>query len=124
MGNFSRDSFRDTNNALNELLGLVPTGAPGVRNYVSVRLQQAVPVVDADWNEEGDIRRMELQLILERSIGNGVPSNSDGFKISSAGLPNNFTIKAGIIFNNGWLVYNRSDVNYDVQPYQNANGLV
>jgi hypothetical protein len=123
MGNYSRDSFQDTKNALAELLGLAPPGAPGVRNYVSVRMQQAVPVLDADWNEEGDIRRLELELMVARAVGNGVPASSDGFRISSAGVPNNFTIKGGIVFNNGWLVYNRSDVNYDVQPYRNADGV-
>jgi hypothetical protein len=122
MGNYSRDSFQDTRNALGELLGLAPAGAPGVRNYVSVRLQQAVPVLDADWNEEGDIRRRELELLLARAIGNGVPAGSDGFAISANGLPNNFSIQAGILFNSGWLVYNRSSVNYDSQPYQTASG--
>ena len=39
MGNFSRDTF-DPN-----------------KNYVGVRLQQGVPLVDADWNELNDIIR-------------------------------------------------------------------
>src|SRR5579864_2735828 len=103
MGNYSRDSFIDTKNSLNELLGLTPSGDPAIRNYVGVRLQQAVPMVDADWNEEADIRRMELEFVLAHAIGNGVPAGSDGFKIASAGLPNNFSISAGIIFANGWL---------------------
>ena len=123
MGNYSRDSFVDTKNALNELLGLTAPGDPGIRNYVGVRLQQAVPMLDADWNEEADIRRLELEFVLARAIGNGVPAGSDGFKIASSGLPNNFSISAGIIFANGWLVYNRATVNYDVQPYRTATGV-
>jgi Family of unknown function (DUF6519) len=123
MANYSRDSFQDTRNAFAELLGLTPAGASGVRNYVSVRLQQAVPVLDADWNEESDIRRRELELLLARAIGDGVPAGSDGFAILANGLSNNFSIGAGILFNKGWLVYNRSSVNYDVQPYQKAGGV-
>ncbi len=124
MGNFSRDSFLDTKNALNELLVLVTPGAPGVRNYVGVRMQQAVPVVDADWNEEADIRRLELEYILAQAIGNGVPASSKGFEIASVSLPNNFSISAGALFNNGWLVYNRQSINYDTQPYRNSPGVV
>jgi len=124
MANYSRDSFLATKNTLGELLGLVAAGAPGARNYIGVRLQQAVPMVDADWNEEADIRRREMELILVRAIGNGVPAASDGFRISSAGLPNDFTIGAGIVFVNGWVVYNRAAVNYDVQPFANGAGVV
>jgi hypothetical protein len=123
MANYSRDSFLATQNTLSELLGLVAPGAPGARNYVSVRLQQAVPMVDADWNEEADIRRREMELVLVRAIGNGVPAASDGFRISSAGLPNNFAIGPGMIFMNGWVVYNRAAVNYDVQPFANSPGV-
>jgi hypothetical protein len=123
MGNYSRDSFLATNNALGELLGLVAAGAPAARNYVAVRLQQAVPLIDADWNEEADIRRRELELVLTHAIGNGVPDGSDGFRIASANLPNNFAIGAGVIFVNGWLVYNRGPVNYDGQPYAGRSGL-
>ena len=95
MANYSRDSFQATNNTLGELLGLVPGGAPGGRNYVSVRLQQAVPVVDADWNEEGDIRRREMELVLVRAIGNGVPAASDGFSITTAGAAVRANTEAG-----------------------------
>jgi hypothetical protein len=123
MGNYSRDSFLATNNALGELLGLVAAGAPRASNYVAVRLQQAVPLLDADWNEEADIRRRELELVLGRAIGNGVPDGSDGFHIASANVPNNFAIGAGVIFVNGWLVYNRSTVNYDGQPYAGRSSL-
>jgi hypothetical protein len=128
MGNYSRDSFLATKNTLGELLGLVAPGAPGARNYISVRLQQAVPVVDADWNEEADIRRRELELVLARAIGNGVPAGSDGYRISAPiqyNLPDpNFSIGAGIIFMNGWVVYNRATVNYDAQPFANSPGVV
>lgn len=122
MANYSRDSFQATNNTLRELLGVAPPGGSG-RNYVSVRLQQAVPLVDADWNEEADIRRHEMELVLVRAIGNGVPAASDGFSIAANNLPNNFAIAPGMIFMNGWVVYNRASANYDTQPYRAADGL-
>jgi len=130
MGNYSRDSFIETKNSLNELLGLTAPGDPGIRNYVGVRLQQAVPMLDADWNEEADIRRLELEFVLARAIGNGVPAGSDGFKIASVdplnanNNNNNFSISVGIIFIKGWLVYNRASTNYNNQPYRNAHGVM
>jgi len=63
MGNFSRDTFDK------------------LKHYVGVRLQQGVPLVDADWNEQEDIRKYELQAFLKWFIGDGVPSGNDGFRI-------------------------------------------
>jgi YVTN family beta-propeller protein len=65
MGNFSRDTFDK------------------LKHYVGVRLQQGVPLVDADWNEQEDIRRYELQAFLKWFVGNGVPEGNDGFRIIS-----------------------------------------
>ena len=52
-----------------------------MKHYVSVRLQQGVPLVDADWNEMEDIRRFELQAFLKWFVGDGVPVGNDGFRI-------------------------------------------
>jgi hypothetical protein len=52
-----------------------------LNHYVSVRLQQGVPLVDADWNEQEDIRKYELQAFLKWFVGNGVPAGNDGFRI-------------------------------------------
>ena len=35
------------------------------KQYVNVRLQQGVPIVDADWNEMDDIRKHEHQTFLQ-----------------------------------------------------------
>lgn len=78
MGNFSRDTFDRLN------------------RYVGVRLQQGVPLVDADWNEQEDIRKYELQAFLKWFAGNGVPQGNDGFEILSAsGRQNDFVIRGG-----------------------------
>lgn len=64
MGNFSRNTF------------------DALKHYVGVRLQQGVPLVDADWNELEDIRRFELQAFLKWFVGDGVPAGNDGFRIA------------------------------------------
>ena len=67
MGNISRDTFDE------------------LKHYVGVRLQQGVPLVDADWNEQDDIRRYELRRFLKRFVGDGVPRGEDGFAIGPVG---------------------------------------
>src|SRR5262245_4705474 len=69
-----------------------------LRSYVSVRLQQGVPLVDADWNEAHDVRKFEVQAFLKWFVGNGVPKGNDGFRIE--GLEpaeiGNFVIRRGV----------------------------
>lgn len=69
-----------------------------LRRYVSVRLQQGVPLVDAEWNEQDDVRRFELRAYLKWFVGDGVPFGSDAFMIEAAAVPaaNEFTIRAGV----------------------------
>jgi Family of unknown function (DUF6519) len=64
--------------------------------YVGVRLQQGVPIVDADWNEMEDVRKFELRAYLKWFVGNGIPEGNDGFRISASGAANDFTVNAGI----------------------------
>jgi hypothetical protein len=68
MGNFSRDPQDRLADAL-------------AKHYVGVRLQQGVPVVDADLNQLEDLRRNEFEDVNRRVIGNGVPLGNDGFRI-------------------------------------------
>lgn len=78
MGNISRDTFDD------------------LKRYVGVRLQQGVPLVDADWNELEDIRRFELRAYLKWFVGNGVPDGNNGFAIRAIpGVDNDFMIMGG-----------------------------
>ena len=109
MSNFSRNSFQETQNLLNDLRGIADPPQEEPKHYVSIRMQQGVPFVDADWNELEDIRRMELETILVRAIGNGVPTGSDGFRIMEATAnTDNVMIKAGLLFLDGWLVWKRT----------------
>ena len=67
-----------------------------LKHYVVVRLQQGVPVVDADFNEEDNIRRYELQAFLKWFVGNGIPLGNDGFAIEEiSGINDDFIIKGG-----------------------------
>jgi hypothetical protein len=122
MGKISRDSFKETHNVLGDLRGLTPVG-PSSKSYVSLRLQQGVPFLDADFNEVDDIRRAELELMLAKAIGNGVPAGSDGFKILEATTTNNFVIEAGLLFLDGWWVFNPVRIDYLNQPHRTAKGL-
>jgi hypothetical protein len=65
MGNFSGDTF------------------DRLKQYVSVRLQQGVPLLDSDWNEMDDIRRFELQSFLKWFVEDGIPKGNDGFRIKA-----------------------------------------
>ena len=112
MGNFSRDTFDK------------------LKHYVGVRLQQGVPIVDADWNELEDIRRFELRAFLKWFVGNGVPFENDGFRILPLTAANDFQIKggdgtpngAGRCLVEGWDVINEADRNYSGQAlYDNPD---
>jgi hypothetical protein len=110
MGNFSRNTF------------------DRLKHYVGVRLQQGVPLIDADWNEQEDIRKYELQAFLKWFAGNGVPSGNDGFRIlAAAGTTNNFDIQggngtalgAGRILVEGMDAMLESTMRYSSQPLYN-----
>ena len=98
MSTFSRDTFDMLN------------------RYVGVRLHQGVPVVDADWNEQDQIRKFELETFLKWFVGNGVPLGNDGFRISTADLDNDFEIAAGRCFVEGWDVIGEAVLRYTQQP--------
>jgi hypothetical protein len=111
MGNFSRNTFDK------------------MKHYVGVRLQQGVPIVDADWNELEDIRKYELQAFLKWFVGNGVPAGNDGFRILPSATENDFAIQggdntaegAGRCLVEGWDVLIETSLNYVTQPlYDNA----
>jgi hypothetical protein len=81
MGNFSRDTF------------------DALKHYVGVRLQQGVPLVDADWNEKEDIRKFEIEAFLKWFVGNGVPEGNQGFRIQAlaGGGENTVVLTAGTV---------------------------
>src|SRR3954453_658983 len=63
--------------------------------HVNVRLQQGVPIVDADLNELDDLRKFELRAFLKWFVGDGVPADNDGFR-AEGGLEGAVLIRAGV----------------------------
>lgn len=68
MGDYSRDPFQRLADAAG-------------KRYVGVRMQQGVPVLDADLNVMDDIRRHEHETVNTWVVGDGVPVGSNGFRI-------------------------------------------
>src|SRR5436190_22263033 len=101
MGNFSRDTL------------------DRLKHYVGVRLQQGVPIVDADWNELEDIRRYEVQAFLKWFVGDGVPAGNDGFRIAAAAGGGVNTIR----LSSPATAPGRSTVSVDVSPSTAAAAL-
>lgn len=77
---------------------MTPSSFDPLKRYVNVRLQQGVPIVDAEVNELDDIRKFELRAFLKWFVGDGVPEGNDGFKIipvTSGSADNDFMISQG-----------------------------
>jgi hypothetical protein len=72
-----------------------PNTFDALRQYVGVRLQQGVPLVDADWNAMEDTRRFEVRAFLKWFVGDGVPDGNDGFRVVGQGVANDFQISQG-----------------------------
>lgn len=77
---------------------ITPDTFDPLRRFVSVRLQQGVPIVDADWNEQDDVRQFEMRAHTRWFVGDGVPYGSDAFRITALAAPaaNNILINAGV----------------------------
>jgi hypothetical protein len=103
MGNFSRnpeDRLKD-----------------GVsKHYVGVRLQQGVPLLDADWNEMEGLRKVAHEALGSRFVGSGVPSGSDGFRIFALAGDNDFGIRKGDLLADGRLIACDADTSHAAQP--------
>ncbi len=81
MGNFSRNTFQPS------------------KNYVGVRLQQGVPLVDADWNEQNDVIRQDLYNGLGAICPDGVAKIPNtalyALTVAPTGTANDFQFAGG-----------------------------
>jgi hypothetical protein len=99
MGNFSRDTFDPA------------------KRYVAVRLQQGVPLVDADWNELQDVTRNELY----DGLGVGVPDAVTRGGLTLAGIgDNDLTLSPGTAVLAGRPLRLSAQLRYSTQRYANA----
>jgi len=99
MGNFSRNTFDPT------------------KNYVAVRLEQGVPLVDADWNELEDVTRTEVYEAL-RSASANVASRG-GLDVAPAAA-NDIVVSAGRAVVDGDPIRTFAALQYSTQRYANA----
>lgn len=77
---------------------ITPDTFDPLKRFVSVRLQQGVPLVDADWNEGEDAQRFAARSYRRWYVGDGVPYGSDAFRIQALAAPaaNDFLIGRGV----------------------------
>src|SRR3954453_17818302 len=77
---------------------ITPSTFDPLRRFVAVRLQQGVPVVDADWNEMDDMRRFGLRAHLRWLVGDRVPEGSAAFRRAARPVPaaNDLDIRGGV----------------------------
>ena len=113
MADYSRDTFILTN-VLHHVLTDEVVFDP--RHYLGVRIQQGVPVLDADLNEMGDLTSKTIELLIRDVIGDGVASQGTGFLISQIESDNDFAIQAGVLMTGGWQVINPDIIVYSQQP--------
>ncbi|HEY8704326.1 MAG TPA: hypothetical protein VIL98_06205 [Gaiellaceae bacterium] len=99
MGNFSRNTFNQS------------------KNYVAVRLEQGVPLVDADWNELEDVTRFEIYEAL-RAAATNVASRG-GLDLTPNGA-NDLNLSAGRAVIDGRPVRLWNPMSYSGQRYANA----
>ena len=103
MGDYSRDTFGLTNVMHEVVTGETVTDP---RHYIGVRMQQAVPLIDSDWNDAHDIHRREMEILIRNFIGDGVPGLGQGFAIAPVEVDNDFAIQPGLLIVSGWQVIN------------------
>ena len=68
MGNFSRPPEQRLDDATS-------------KHYVGVRVEQGVPLLDADLHLLDGLHRHELEQVGQWMLGNGVPVGSDAFRV-------------------------------------------
>jgi hypothetical protein len=84
------------------------------KDYIGIRLQQGVPLLDRDWNELEDLRRYQDWVIREKYLGDGTPDN--GFAVTLiSGKIDDFNIIRGRCLVDGFEAVNRDKDTYRSQ---------
>ncbi len=88
------------------------------KQYFYVLKEQGVPLLDDEINFLQEANITFIRRLISSLIGDG--SADSGFKIDGTGATNDFTIKAGNLVRDGWLVNLASDTTYGAQPQSQA----
>ncbi len=83
------------------------------KDYLGVRMQQGVPLLDRDWNELEDIRRYQDMMLRKNYICDGTPDN--GFEIIKADDVLDFKISRGRYLVDGIEAVNHDAIHYKKQ---------
>ncbi|MFN7997435.1 MAG: hypothetical protein U0Q18_27710 [Bryobacteraceae bacterium] len=86
------------------------------KQFIGVRLQRGVPLLDRDWNEAEDIRRYYERSLRRNYFGNGVPDDTS-FRIQPSPTPSagDFLISPGRCLVDGYDLWNDSPRLYSSQ---------
>ncbi len=84
------------------------------KQYIGIRLQQGVPLLDRDWNELEDIRRHYERTLRRSYIGTGAP-DADGWTVGAAEADDDVVIGRGRALVAGFDVANPGDVLFSEQ---------
>jgi hypothetical protein len=87
------------------------------KQFIGVRLQAGVPLLDRDWNEAEDVRRYFERKLRQNYIGDGVP-DANSFRIvpAPANVLNDFVISPGRCMVDGLDVWNAAPVLFSAVP--------
>ena len=88
------------------------------KSHIMALKEQGVPLLDDEINFLQEAQLALLRQAMRTVVGDGSPDN--GFKIVGTGAANDFTIKAGNILVDGWVVKLAADTSYSAQPVAQA----
>lgn len=84
-------------------------------DYIGIRLQQGVPLLDRDWNELEDIRRHVERMLARHYIGEGTPDGGFGITALQPTADNEILIGPGRCLVDGYDLVNRSETAFSEQ---------
>jgi hypothetical protein len=86
------------------------------KQFIGVRLQRGVPLLDRDWNEGEDVRRYQERSLRRSYIGDGTPGATD-FQIVPApvGTDFDFVVSPGRAMVDGYDIWNPAPLLYSSQ---------